>query len=86
MTSDNTAAATILALSYMFVNLVMEGIPFFEQYHHFLLPYHFRSWLMIFAQPAPWTRIFGSECLLAGFTLTVFIIGAAIFQVRDIKS
>ena len=80
------AAATILALSFLFVNLVMEGIPFFEQYHHFLLPYHFRSWLMIFAQPVPWARIASSECLLAGFTLTVFIIGAAIFQVRDIKS
>ena len=38
------AAATILALSLLFVNLVMEGIPFFERYHEYLLTYHFRSW------------------------------------------
>ena len=80
------AAATILALTFLFVNLVVEGIPFFERYHHFMLPHHFRSWLLVFGQPAPWARIAGSECLLAGFTLTVFIVGAAIFHVRDIKS
>src|ERR1051326_308565 len=40
------AAATILALSFLFLTLVMEGIPVFEQYHEWFLPYHFRSWLL----------------------------------------
>jgi len=80
------AAATIVALSVLFVSLVMEGIPFFEQYHHWFLPYHFRSWLLVFAQPAPWGRIAESQCILLGVILTAFIIGAAAFQVRDIKS
>ena len=48
------AAATILALSLLFVNLVMEGIPFFERYHEYLLTYHFRSWLNVYIQPIPW--------------------------------
>ena len=36
------AAATILALSFLFINLVMEHIPFFERYQEWFLPYHFR--------------------------------------------
>jgi ABC-2 type transport system permease protein len=80
------AAATILALSYLFVNLVMESIPFFEPYHDWLLPYHFRSWLLIYSHPLPWERIGGSLLILVAFNVTSFLIGAAAFQARDIKS
>ena len=47
------AAATILALSLLFVNLVMEGIPFFERYHEYLLTYHFRSWHHVYVAADP---------------------------------
>lgn len=80
------AAATILALSFMFVNLVLESIPFFERFQEFLITHHFRSWLLVYAEPADWPRIIGSLCVLLGFNLTVFLIGAAAFQARDIKS
>jgi ABC-2 type transport system permease protein len=80
------AAATILALSYFFINLVMEAIPFFEPYHEWLLPYHFRSWMLVYAQPMPWERIAGSLCILLAVNATAFLVGAAIFQARDIKS
>jgi ABC-2 type transport system permease protein len=80
------AAATILALSYLFINLVIEGIPFFERYHEWLLPYHFRAWLLVYAQPIAWERIIGSLLLLIAFNLSTLLIGAAIFQARDIKS
>jgi len=80
------AAATILALSYLFVNFVMEQIPYFEEYHEYLLTYHFRSWLNVYAQPIPWSQITQSVCVLLAFNLTTFLIGAAAFQARDIKS
>jgi ABC-2 type transport system permease protein len=80
------AAATILSLSFLFVNLVMESIPFFERYHEWLLPYHFRGWLLIYSQPTPWDRIGSSLCILLAANLTAFLIGAAAFQARDIKS
>jgi ABC-2 type transport system permease protein len=80
------AAATILALSLMFVNLVMEGIPFFERYHEYLLTYHFRSWHNVYAQPMPWAQVAQSVCVLLAVNLTTFLIGAAAFQARDIKS
>jgi ABC-2 type transport system permease protein len=80
------AAATILALSVLFVNLVMEGIPFFERFHEYLLTYHFRSWYNVYTQPIPWPQIIQSVCVLVAVNLTTFLIGAAGFQARDIKS
>jgi ABC-2 type transport system permease protein len=80
------AAATILALSFMFINLVMEHIPFLERYQEWFLPYHFRVWLLTYADPIPWGRVIGSLCVLVAFSLTTFLIGAAAFQARDIKS
>ena len=80
------AAATILALSFLFLNMVMEHIPFFEQYQEWFLLYHFRGWLLIYADPVPWSRVAGSLCILLAFNLTTFLIGTAAFQSRDIKS
>jgi len=80
------AAATILALSYLFINLVMEGIPFFNRYEAFFLPHHFRSWLLVYAEPIPWDRIGSSLCVLLAFLVTTFLVGQAAFQARDIKS
>ena len=80
------AAATILALSALFLSLVLDNIQFFERYREYFLPHHFRSWLYVFAQPTPWGRIGESQSILVGVALSVFIIGAAAFQLRDIKS
>jgi len=80
------AAATILSLSFLFLNLVLESIPFFEQYHEWLLPYHFRIWIFIYTQPLPWARMAESSSVLLAFGATTFLIGAAGFQARDIKS
>ena len=64
----------------------MEGIPFFEKYREWLLTHHFQVWLLVFAQPTPWERVAGSLCVLFAFSVTTFLIGAAAFQARDIKS
>ena len=80
------AAATILALSFLFVNVVMENIPFFERYHDWFLTFHFRSWLLVFSKPTPWPQIAQSLSILLAVNFTAFIIGVAGFQVRDIKS
>ena len=80
------AAATILALSFLFLNLVMEGIPAFEPYREWFLTYHLGAWRFVFAQPIPWERVVQSLCILLAINLTAFLIGAAAFQARDIKS
>jgi len=80
------AAATILALSYLFVNLVMEGIPFFDRYEHWFITHHFRCWLMVFSDPVPTWQIVQSQMLLLAASATVFVIGSTAFHIRDIKS
>jgi ABC-2 type transport system permease protein len=80
------AAATILALSVLFINFVMEFIPFLQDYQEWFLMYHFRVWLLVYSHPVPWSRVIESLCVLGAFNLTTFLIGVAAFQARDIKS
>jgi ABC-2 type transport system permease protein len=80
------AAATILALSFLFVSMVMENIPFFDRYEIFFITHHFKCWLLIFRDPVPWPQICQSEIILGAISATAFTIGAMAFQVRDIKS
>lgn len=80
------AAATILALSFVFVSFIMEHIPYFKEYQNWFFTHHLNLWQLVFAETIPWWRIMQSLSLLAGFNATFLIIGVAAFQVRDIKS
>ena len=80
------AAATVLGLSWLFLNFVMDTLPFMERYQPWFMIYHFRSWLRVFSSPIPWAQIAESQCVLLGILVTTFVVGAAAFQVRDIKS
>ncbi len=80
------AASTILALSYLLVNVVLENIPFFDHYDNWFVTHHFKGWLYLFRSPVPWPRILESEIILFAICATAFVVGRAIFQVRDIKS
>ena len=80
------SAATILALSFLFVCMVMENIPFFDRYENWFITHHFKCWLLIFRDPAPWSQICQSEIILFAVSATAFVVGAMAFQVRDIKS
>jgi ABC-2 type transport system permease protein len=80
------AAATILALSYLFINMVMQHIPFFEDYQDWFVTHHLESWFWTFQQPTPWPAILQSITILLATSATAIIIGAMAFQVRDIKS
>jgi len=80
------AAATILALSFLFVNMVMQHIPFFEDYRSWFITHHFECWFLVFQKPMPWARILESESVLAAVCTTAFVIGCTVFYVRDIKS
>jgi len=80
------ASATILALSYLFMSMVMEHIPFFEAYQNWFITHHFACWILVFKTPVPWPQIAQSEIVLLATSLTTFVIGALAFQVRDIKT
>jgi ABC-2 type transport system permease protein len=80
------AAATVLALSFLLLNLVMENLPFMQDYRHYMLLHYFRAWVVVFAEPIQWWRIAQSLSVLGGVNLTLLIIGCTAFYVRDIKS
>ena len=80
------AAATIVALSYLFVNVVMESIPFFDRFDNWFITHHFRCWLLVFQSPVPWAQILQSEVTLLSICATAFVVGCTAFYVRDIKS
>jgi ABC-2 type transport system permease protein len=80
------AAATILALSFIFVNRILQEIPYFRDLQPWFLTYHFNLWQWMFAQPIPWWRVGESFSMLLGFNFTFLALGCAVFQVRDIKS
>jgi ABC-2 type transport system permease protein len=80
------AAATILALSVLFVSIVLENVPFFEPYKEWFPTYHFHTWIRIYSQPTPWDAVGQTLCVLLAMNLTTFLVGAAAFQARDIKS
>lgn len=80
------AAATILALSILFASFVLENIPFFEHYKEWFPTYHFHAWIRIYSQPTPWDTVGQNLCILFALNLTAFLVGAAAFQARDIKS
>jgi ABC-2 type transport system permease protein len=80
------ASATILALSYMLMSLVMEHLPFFESYQNWFITHHFATWDFVFKTPLPWAQLAQSQIVLLATTATAFVVGALAFQVRDIKS
>jgi ABC-2 type transport system permease protein len=80
------AAATILALSYLFVNVVMGLLPYFNDYENWFITHHFNCSMLVFHNQIPWWQIVQSQVILLAISATVFIIGLMAFQVRDIKS
>jgi ABC-2 type transport system permease protein len=80
------AAATILALSVIFIDFVVCHIPFFQDYENCFLTTHLRSYVWVFYYNIPWWKISESLSILVGLNLTFLTIGCAAFHVRDIKS
>ena len=80
------AAATVLAMSFLLLSLVMEAMPFFEEWKEFALTHHFRAWVLVFTKPMQLAQMAEALCVLAAVNVTAFIIGTTHFHMRDIKS
>jgi ABC-2 type transport system permease protein len=80
------AAATIGALSYVLIDMILRNMELMESYKHLLLTAHMANWARILADPIPWAVILRSYTVLAAVSLSLFIVGAALFESRDLKS
>ena len=80
------ASATILAISFFFITMILHDFPYFHDLQEWFLIHHLYVWNNFFRDPIPWWKVGSSLCVLAGYNLTFMIIGCTVFQMRDIKS
>lgn len=79
------AAATILTLSVLFVDLVVRTIPYFASYSEYFVTHHTASWVRTFADPVPWADITRSVIYLLALNTTLVAVGMLRFCTRDLK-
>ena len=79
------AAASIVTLSVIFVDLIFHGIPYFESLHAWFITTHLSTWMHIYESYPPWWRMTEDYSYLLGLDLTCLIVGSAIFLQRDLK-
>ncbi|MCC7517922.1 MAG: ABC transporter permease [Verrucomicrobiae bacterium] len=80
------AAATILTLTVFFVDFVLRTIPYFQGIERYFLTWHTACWIRTFHTLVPWWDIAESLAYLGAFNLSLFLVGAAAFCSRDLKS
>ena len=80
------ASATIMALSFYFVDYVVIHVPYFEDYKIYFLTHHMLVWTQVFQPTIPWGKLVHSSLYLGAFDLLFFSIGAYYFARRDFKS
>lgn len=80
------AAATVVTLSLLFIDMVLQIIPYFESIRSYLLTYHMSSWILLFQPYIPWWKIAESLIYLGAFNLSFLTIAALHFARRDFKS
>lgn len=80
------AAATILALSVLSVDMALWQFPFFKPYQEYFITYLMANWLYVFEPYLSWPKLAESYAMLVGINLTLFVVGWVVFQLRDFKT
>ena len=80
------ATATISAMSYLFIDLVLRESHFMDSYKDWLITHHMSSWTLVFTDEIQWAVILRDYTWLGGIYLTLFVLGAMLFESRDVKS
>ena len=80
------AAATIVTLSILFVDMILQYFPFIVPYESYFITWRMSSWVFLMEQRIPWPKIIESYAILGGLNVSLFIIGWLAFQTRDFKT
>lgn len=80
------AAATIITLTILFVDMILQGFPFFQPYQSYFITWRMSAWLFMLEQHISWPKIIESYAFLAGLNVTLFVLGWLSFQTRDFKT
>ena len=80
------AAATILTLTILFVDMLLQGFPFFKPYETWFVTWRMSAWVYSLENVLSVAKLVESYAVLAGLNATFFIIGWLSFQLRDFKT
>jgi ABC-2 type transport system permease protein len=80
------AAATIVTLSILFIDFILQGFPFFKPYESYFITWRMSAWVFILEQHLSWPKVIESYAFLLGLNVTLFVIGWLSFQTRDFKT
>ncbi|HRH95745.1 MAG TPA: ABC transporter permease [Prosthecobacter sp.] len=80
------AAATIGALTYILVDFIMRTSGFMDNYQHLLITKHMACWGRILAENIDWPLIWRGYAVVFAVNITLFTLGYAVFESRDLKS
>jgi ABC-2 type transport system permease protein len=80
------AAATILALSVLFVDGVIKVFPFMRPFQEHFLTIRMSNWIYVLESNISWPKLAESYAFLGGLNVTLFVVGWMSFQLRDFKT
>ena len=80
------AAATILALSVLFLDFVLQQFPFMRPYEHLFITYRMNAWVYCLETTPGWARMGEDFVFLFGLNISFFVLGWMAFQLRDFKT
>jgi len=80
------AAATIITLTILFVDMLLQGFPFFKPYESWFVTWRMSAWVYSLENILPVAKLVESYALLAGLNASLFIVGWLSFQLRDFKT
>ena len=80
------AAATIITLTILFVDMILQSFPFFRPYESYFITWRMSAWVFLMEQYISWPKIIESFVFLVGLNFSMFTIGWLAFQTRDFKT
>jgi ABC-2 type transport system permease protein len=80
------AAATIITLTILFVDMILQGFPFFKPYESWFVTWRMSAWVFFMEQHISWPKIIESYAFLLGLNASLFTVGWLAFQTRDFKT
>lgn len=80
------AAATIVTLSLLFIDMILKNTPFFTSIREWFLTARMSTWVAVFEYRIPWESLTENYIWLLALNITLFALGAAAFSGRDFKA
>ncbi|MEI7955268.1 MAG: ABC transporter permease [Verrucomicrobiota bacterium] len=80
------AAATIMTLTFLFVDLVLQGFPFFKPYESYFITWRMSAWVFFLEHHRSWPKLIKAYAFLISLDVALFTAGWAVFRARDFKT